>query len=87
MEKHIATIEKSQIEEIRVDLSEYQSLDLIDIRIYANYEPGNTERRPTKKGVSIRVGRLPEIIAALQEAEREAVEAGLLYPSATDEAD
>lgn len=86
MEQTIATIEKNQIEEVRVGLSEYQGHDLIGIRIWASYDSADSEKRPTKKGVNLRIGRLPELIAALQEAEREAIEAGLLNPSAADEA-
>ena len=86
MDKHISTIEKNAIEEIRVALSEYRGYNQIGIRIFANYDSVHAEKRPTKKGINLRVNRLPELIAALQEAEREAIEAGLLDPSAADEA-
>lgn len=86
MDKHISTVEKNAIEEIRVGLSEFQGHDLIGIRIWASYDSADSEKRPTKKGVNLRVDRLPKLIAALQEAEREAIEAGLLDPSAADEA-
>jgi hypothetical protein len=81
MDKTIATIEKNAIEEIRVALSEYQGHDLIGVRIWANYDSADAEKRPTKKGVNLRVDKLPELIAALREAEQVALEAGLLAPA------
>ena len=82
MEQTIATIEKNRMEEIRVGLSEYQGHDLVNLRIYANYDAEDSERKPTKKGVTLRVEKLPELIAALQETQREAEAAGLLKAKA-----
>ena len=84
MEKSIAIVEKNAIEEVHVDLSEFHGHDLIGIRIWANYDSADKPKRPTKKGVTLRVERLPELIAALKEAERQARGAGLL--SAQDKA-
>ena len=78
MDKLIATIEKNSIEEVRVALSEYQGFDLVGIRIWGNYDSPTSEKRPTKKGVALRVERLPELIAALLQAQAEAEAAGLL---------
>ena len=74
----IATIEKNSIEEVRVSLSEYQGFDLVGVRIWGNYDSPTSEKRPTKKGVALKVERLPELIAALQQAQAEAESAGLL---------
>ena len=82
MEKTIATIEKNQIEQIRIDLSEYCGHDLINLRTWANYDSPTAEKRPTKKGFALRVALLPELIEALQAAEREARAAGLLKDEA-----
>ena len=81
MEKTVAVIEKNQIEEIRVALSKYQGHDLVGVRIWANYDSANSEKRPTKKGVNLRVDKLPKLITALREAESQAIEAGLLAPA------
>lgn len=78
MEKTIATIEKNRLEEVRVGLSEYEGHDLVNLRIWANYDAEDSERRPTKKGVTKKVSKLPELIATLQETQREAEAAGLL---------
>jgi hypothetical protein len=78
MEKSIAIVEKNAIEEVHVDLSEFHGHDLIDIRIWANYDSADKPKRPTKKGVTLALTKLPELIAALQWAESEARAAALL---------
>lgn len=74
----IATIVKTRIEEIRVQLTRYMDLDLLDLRIFTDVGADDGKRLPTKKGISIRVTRLPEIIAALQSAEAEARRRGYI---------
>jgi hypothetical protein len=74
----IATIEKNAIEQLRVELSEYQGHNLISLRIWANYDSSTDDKHPTKKGLALRVEKLPELIEALQKAEVEAKAAGLL---------
>jgi hypothetical protein len=49
--------------DIRVTRSTFKDVDRIDIR---NYLDIDGERRPTKKGVSIPLDRVPDLIAALQ---------------------
>ena len=77
MEKLIETIPKNAREEIRVALTAYQGHDLCDIRVFAEPYAGD-EWVATKKGISLSVAKLPELIAALQQAEAEAQAAGLL---------
>ena len=73
----IATIPRNPLEEIRVRLSTYKGADLIDLRIFR--EPDDSdERRPTKRGIALRIERLPELLHALREAERAARADGLL---------
>ncbi len=69
MDKTIAVIKKNAIEEVRVALSEYRGHELVSVRIWANYRSADSEKRPTKKGVALRVDQLPELIAALNEAQ------------------
>ena len=78
MEQTIAVIEKNGVEDVHIELSEYRGYDLVSVRIYANYDTDEAPKRPTKKGVTLKVENLPDLIAALQEAERQAVAAGLL---------
>ena len=80
MERHIATFSKNKVEEIRIDLTEYQGHDLISARVWAPSQ-GTGVKVPTKKGLTLNVRLLPDLIEALQEAEREARAAGLLESS------
>lgn len=84
MDKLIATIPKNQSEEIRIGLDEYKKHDLVSIRVWADPYAGD-ERVPTKKGISVSVRLLPDLIAALQEAEAAAREVGLLKDDDTTE--
>ena len=76
MEKIIAEFQKSKIELLRVGLNEFNGHQLATIRVWTTRPDGDP--LPTKKGVTIKVGMLPEIIAALQETEAAARKAGLL---------
>ena len=74
----LATIRKNALEEIRVELSEFNGHDLLNIRIWTDPRNGGSERIPTKAGIACRVALLPEIIEALQQAEAQARARGLL---------
>ena len=82
MERLIETISKNAREEIRVALTAYQGHDLCDIRVFAEPYAGD-EWVATKKGISLSVAKLPELIAALQQAEVEARATGLLKEDET----
>ncbi len=83
MEKHISTIETTKFRELRVDISEYKGHDMIGLRQWVQpYSGDDSERIPTKNGVSFNVRDLPAVIAALQEAEQEARAAGLFNEAA-----
>ena len=71
----IATITKNSREEIHVALTKFKNHQLVDIRVFAD---NGSEHVATKKGISIAVQRLPELIQALQGAEAEARRCGLL---------
>lgn len=75
----IAVIAKNSREEVRVCLDEFAGHQLVDIRTYADYSAGVVEMRgPTKKGVSLAVERLPDLIEGLEVAKAEAIRRGLL---------
>jgi hypothetical protein len=78
MSAPIAVLRKNLTEEIRVELSEFNGHDLINIRVWAEPRNGGDERIPTKAGIAAKVALLPELIAALQKAEVAARKAGLL---------
>jgi transcriptional coactivator p15 (PC4) len=73
----IGTIEKNYREHVVISLSEFRGHQLVDVRVHAGFHDGD-ERRPIKKGISIKVERLPELIAVLQGAARKAIELGLI---------
>ena len=76
MRKVIAEIKKTKKEIVRVELSEFQETDCINIRVWK--KSGRDNLLPTTRGISMAVWRLPELLAALTEAEKEARAAGLL---------
>ncbi len=77
MNKVIQTISKNSVEQIWVELSEYMGKDLLGVRTYYHDQDTN-QWRPTRKGVTVKVELLPELLAALHKAEAEASAAGLL---------
>ena len=72
----IAIIPKNKREDIRISLSKFEELDLLNIRVFVDYSDG--ERGPSKKGISIRVAQLPALLEALRKAELEARRRGLI---------
>ena len=64
-DKIIATIPKSDIEEVRILLGEYTGKQRIDIRTWFKNQAGVL--MPTKKGVSIPVEKWPELKKALKD--------------------
>lgn len=78
MDKQIATIEKNSTEQIHVSLSEYRGSDLVGIRVFFNASVTGQDWRPTKKGLTVKIAKLPAILDALKQAESEAKNAGLL---------
>ena len=75
-EEPIAVVKKNLGEDVRVALGSYAGLVLVDMRTFMDLKDG--VRHATKKGVSLKVERLPELIAGLQLAQAEAVARGLL---------
>jgi hypothetical protein len=63
-------------EAVRVQLSEFESKTIVDIRMWFTAPDGTL--KPSAKGLSCVVLRLPELAAALVKAERKARELGLL---------
>lgn len=67
----IAIIPKNAREELRISLDEFNGHELLNLRIW--FHTGDGEMRPTKKGVALKVALLPELLAALVEAEKVAL--------------
>jgi hypothetical protein len=67
----IARLPKNGREELRISLTEFHDKPLVAARVYFRPESGG-EMRPGKSGLNLRVSMLPDLIAALQQAESEA---------------
>lgn len=63
-------------ESVHITLSEYEGHSLINVRVYATGTDGID--RPTPKGVSMSVRKLPELAAGLAKALDKARDLGLL---------
>jgi hypothetical protein len=72
----IARLPKNRHESVVVVLDEYAGTPIFHVR--QTYVGPDGEDRPTTKGICLHVSRLPELRAALQAAEKEAVRCGLL---------
>lgn len=72
----IGEIKKNQREDIRVTLSNFKGHDLVGARIWFKSKEG--EPRPSSKGITVNVKVLPELIGLLEEAEKKAIELGVL---------
>lgn len=71
MSKIIKRIDKSVLEEVIIQLTNFRGRDLIDIRIWTKPLPTEEgESKPTKKGVSLGIGAIPALIQALKDAQR-----------------
>lgn len=77
-ESPVAVVPKNSLEEVRLTFSEFHGHNLFDVRIFADFDGTNGERRATKKGISLKVEKLPELIEGLHALREEAVRRGLL---------
>ena len=75
MQEVVETIKKNTKEEIRVELTEFKGHDLLGLRVYADTDNGPIA---TRKGITVNVRLIPDLLAALHKAEGAAVRAGLL---------
>ncbi len=87
MKKTIRTIRKSQREQIRVGLSEFTKDGTMFNMVFARvFFDDGAKYRPARNGLNVRVELLPELIAALGQAEAEARAVGLLKNPEADSA-
>ena len=77
MDKLIATIRKFDRTEVRIEISEFKEQSFVNIRTWVRARDSE-EMIPTRKGVTVTPEQLPELIEALQAAERDARAGGLL---------
>ncbi|POR40218.1 PC4/YdbC family ssDNA-binding protein [Methylobacterium sp. V23] len=67
----IATVRKNNSEEIRVSVAIHDGYALVDMRVFSAPRSSRGEPVPTKAGICLTRTKLPELILALQAAERE----------------
>lgn len=72
----IAEWRKNARECVRVTLDRFSGMDLIAQRVFYEHAPG--DMRPSRKGLSLSVKHLPQLIESLREAEAKARELGLI---------
>ena len=77
----IATLQKNPRQSLRVALTRYRDMDLIDVRVCVPLGCAAEVLSPTAKGVSLNVAMLPALVLALTAAETKARELGLIEES------
>ena len=55
---------KNRREEVRAEVGDYRGHEVIDIRVWALQDDG--EKIPTRKGLTLRVDRAEELLAAVE---------------------
>lgn len=81
--KHkVATLRKNSMERLDITLEEYGGHDLLNIAVVRDSTGHHrlNGMRGTARYVSVNTRLLPQLIAALQDAERKAQELGILSP-------
>lgn len=68
--KILATIERSETEQLQISVSEYKGRSYLNMRIYYTTDEGNTWL-PTKKGVTFTPEQLDILTEAIEEAKKE----------------
>jgi len=69
MDQTVSVFPKNKFQEIRVGIREFKSNDLIDIRTWTMTQ-GADQMVPTAKGVTVNVHLLPQLLKALQDAQK-----------------
>lgn len=62
--KLVAEFQKNEIERVRISLTKYKGKDFFDLRLY--YRDDGGEWKPTKKGLCLAIGLLPELKNAIK---------------------
>jgi hypothetical protein len=71
MNRDIATIEKNVKEDVLVKLTSFNKKVYVDLRVWIKPIPGTGEElKPTRKGITLWIGRVPDLIEALEKARK-----------------
>lgn len=68
--KILATIERTDTEQLQISISEYKGKSYLNMRIHYTTDEGNTWL-PTKKGVTFTPEQLDVLTEAIEEAKKE----------------
>ena len=68
--KILATIERSETEQLQISLSEFKGTSYLNMRIFFTND-GGTTWIPTKKGVTFTADQLDMLSEAIEEAKKE----------------
>ena len=74
----LANLQKNSRERVRIALDQFQGHDLLDIRVTTQISDAADVWSPTRKGIALNVALLPELRAAIVEAEQKAIALGLI---------
>ena len=69
MDQTVSVFPKNKFQEVHVVIREFKGNDLVDIRIWTIVQ-GLDQMVPTAKGVTINIHLLPQLIKALEDAEK-----------------
>lgn len=67
----VAEITKNSSESVRVVLDTFKGHQLVDLRVFAAFSAASVPM-PTKKGLSVNVALIPDLIDALRQADETA---------------
>jgi hypothetical protein len=65
--RRLATLPRGNNAEMRINLASYQSRPYVSLRVWERGQDGNLY--PSKKGCSVRIGEVEDVIAALRQIE------------------
>ena len=82
MDEVIYKFRKNSREEVRVSIRKFEGRDYLDIRAWVEKESGHGEFTPTRKGLTLSIYVLPELLKGMNALEEELVQRGLLKPQA-----
>lgn len=66
--KLIYEFRKNATEKIKVELSNYRGIEVINIRVYYNSDVAKDEWKPSPKGITMRADLIPELKKAIDKA-------------------
>ena len=66
MPSEAVVIAKNAREELHIELTVFNGIDLVDVRFFTKPAVPGDEGKPTKKGLTLRPGTWREVLEALQ---------------------